>query len=239
MVMRLNTIMPDTNTPAVSREFSSTDGKRGIVGAAILLGAVACYWLVLPVIQSMIIPRAAGGADGTWVVRPEGPLRVCAAAVMACVTVPFLARPLKRKWANEDAVSGSRYDPLAGRPVKRALFVLKAIVLLIVWGAGLMLYLFSWETIGPNGIEQHLPWTTLRHSFGDIASLETIPEGRRSDTLGKDGPWYAVRLRSGRSMTWSLDNEGMTRDELTAVTTFVAQRSGLEWMIRSDTRRTR
>jgi hypothetical protein len=237
--MRLNTTMPDTNTPAVSRGFGRTDGKRGIVAAAILLGSVACYWLVLPLIQSMIIPRAPGGANGPWVVRPEGPLRICAAAVLACVTVPFLAGPLKRKWDNEDAASGSRYDPLAGRPVKRALFVLKAIVLLTVWGAGLMFYLLSWETIGPDGMKEHLPWATLRHPFQDVASLETIPEGLRSDTLGKDGPWYAVKLRSGRTMTWSLDNEGMTRDELAAMTTFVAQRSGMAWGFRGDARRAR
>ena len=99
-----------------------------------------------------------------------------------------------------------------------------------------MFYLLSWETVGPDGIEQHLPWTTLHHSFQDVSALETIPNSERSDALKQNGPWYSVKLRSGRSITWSLDNEGMTHDELTAMATFVARRSGLAWARRSDAR---
>ena len=37
--------------------------------------------------------------------------------------------------------------------------------------------------MGPDGIEQHLPWTARDHSFQDIKSLETIPDGERSDSI--------------------------------------------------------
>ena len=97
-----------------------------------------------------------------------------------------------------------------------------------------MFYLLSWQTIGSDGIEEHLAWTTRHHSFQDIESLETIPDGERSDFLNEDGPWYSVKLQSGRDITWSLENEGITKDELTAMAAFIANRSGLAWARRSE-----
>ena len=234
--MRDGTTTSDRDTPALSRSFSRSDVKRGGISIAILVVVVACYWFLLPGIQSQIIPDAPGGTDGPWVLRPILALRFGAMAVMAAVTAPLIAGPLRRKWTHEDAASGSRYDPFAGRPVDRAFFLFKGVLLLIVYASALMFYLLSWATIGPAGIEQHLPWTTLHHSFQDIASLETIPEGERSASLNQNGPWYSINLRSGRNITWSLDNEGITQDELTAISTFVAQRSGLAWARRSDAR---
>ena len=234
--MRDGTAIPDIDTPAISRNFSRADGKRAIISMAIFVGVCVCYWFMLPGIQSKIIPHVASGPSGPWVLRPILAFHFGAVAVMASVTVPLIAGPLKRKWKHEDAALGSRYDPFAGRPVKRVLFVLGGTLLLIIYAAALMFYLLSWETVGPDGIEQHLPWATLHHSFQDIASLETIPDGERSDSLNRNGPWYSIKLRSGRSITWSLNNEGTTQDELTAMTTFVAQRSGLAWATRSDAR---
>jgi len=228
--------MPETDAPAISRSFSRTDGKRAIISVAILLVVGTCYWFMLPLIQSTIVPDAPGGASGPWVLRPILAFHFGAAAVMASLTVPLIAGPLKRRWQHEDAATGSRYDPLAGRPVARGLFVFKGMLLLIVYAGALMFYLLSWQTVGPDGIEQHLPWSTLHHSFDDIASLETIPDGERSDSLKQNGPWYSIRLRSGRSITWSLENEGTTQDELAAMAAFVARRSGLAWARRSDTR---
>lgn len=234
--MRDGTAIPDTDTPAISRNFSRVDGKRAIISIALFVSVGVCYWLMLPVIQSKIIPYVASGPSGPWVLRPILPARFGAMAVMTSVTFPFVAVPLKRKWKHEDAALGSRYDPFAGRPVQQTLFVLRGIFLLIVYASALVFYLLTWQIVGPDGIEQHLPWATLHHSFQDIASLETIPDGERSDSLNRDGPWYSIKLRSGRSITWSLDNEGTTQDELTAMTTFVAQRSGLAWVTRSDAR---
>ena len=234
--MRDGATTSDRDAPAILRNFSRLDGKRAVISIAMFVVVGACYWFMLPAIQSQIIPDATGGTNGLWVLRPIFAFHFFAMGVMTSVTVPLIARPLKRKWKHEDAALGSRYDPFAGRPVKRALFMIKGVLLLIVYAAAPMFYLLTWETIGPDGIEQHLPWTTLHHSFQDIASLETIPNGERSESLNQVGPWYSIKLRSGRSITWSLDNEGITQDELTAMTTFVAERSGLAWARRSDAR---
>lgn len=234
--VRDGTAIPATDTPAISRSFSRADGKRAIIIIAIFMGVGACYWFMLPAIQSKIIPHVASGPSGPWVLRPILAFHFGAVAVMTSVTVPLIMGPLRRKWKHEDAALGSRYDPFAGRPGKPALFLLRGIFLLIVYAAALPFYLLSWETVGPDGIEQRLAWVTLHHSFQDIASLETIPAGERSESLRQNGPWYSIELRSGRSITWSLDNEGTTQDELTAIATFVAQRSGLAWATRSDAR---
>lgn len=228
--------MPDANSPAMSRDFRRVDGKRAIVSIAVLVVAGACYWFMLPGIQSWMIPGAPGGAIGPWLLRPILAFHFGAVAVMASVTVPIIAGLLRRMWEREDAAPGSRYDPFAGRPGKRALFVLKGALLLLIYAASLMFYLLSWTKIGPDGIVQRLPWSTLHHSFQDVALLKTIPDGERSDSLKQNGPWYSIKLRSGRSITLSLDNEGTTPDELTAMTTFVAERSGLTWGRRRDTR---
>lgn len=50
----------------------------------------------------------------------------------------------------------------------------------------------------------------------------------------KGGP--PIYLKSGRSLTLSDDNDGATRNELSAMTIFIANSSGLEWTRRSDAR---
>ena len=228
--------MPDIDTPAISRSFSRVDARRAVIGIAIFVAVGACYWFLLPGIQSRIIPDAPGGTNGPWVLRPIFAVHFGAVAVMTTLTMPFIAGPLRRKWQHEDAALGSRYDPFAGQSVKNVLFLLKGTVLILVYTSALMFYLLSWVTIGSDGIEQHLPWTTLHHSFQDIESLETIPDGERSESIKQNGPWYSVKLQSGRDITWSLENEGITQDELTAMAAFVADRSGLAWERRRDTR---
>lgn len=218
-----------------TRDFGRTDGKRALISVGALVFVFACYWLLLPVLQSQLIPDAPGGARGPWVLRPILAFHFGAVGVMACLTAPLITDFLRRRWANEDAALGSRYDPFRGRPGQRALFVLRGGALLLVYAASLMFYLLSWTRIGPDGIEQRLPWTRLRHDFGDVVSLTTIPDGERSESLRQNGPWYSIELRSGRTIILSLDNEGTRPDELEAMATFVADRSGLSWVTRSDT----
>jgi hypothetical protein len=189
---------------------------------------------MLPAVQALIIPTAPGGKNGPWVVRPTLATHFGAVAIMAAVTFPLITRPLQRLWKREDAALGTRYDPLRGRPVKRVLLFVAAFLLLAVYASALAFYLFSWTTIGPAGIEDHLPWKTVNHSFQDIVSLETIPDGERSESISQNGPWYSIKFKSGRSIRLSDDIEGCTRDELSAMTTYIAEQSGLEWEQRKD-----
>jgi hypothetical protein len=194
------------------------------------------YWFILPAIQALIIPNAPGGNSGPWVVRPILAFHFGAVAVMAAVTLPLLARPLQQLWKHEDAALGTRYAPFHGRPVKRGLLLIKGFLLLAIYASGMVFYLFSWTIIGPDGIEQRLPWTTLNHSFQDVVTLEKIPEGERSDSIKQNGPWYSIKLKSGRSITLSDNNEGITSDELRALAAYIADRSGRTWARRSDAR---
>src|SRR5262245_22917499 len=115
--------MADTENSITPRGFSRTDAWRAFVNIAIMGVVGVCYWFMLPAIQSWIIPDAVGGRTGPWVLRPILAFHFGAVAVMACVTVPFIVWPLRRRWEREDAALGTRYDPLYGRPVKRVLMV--------------------------------------------------------------------------------------------------------------------
>jgi hypothetical protein len=228
--------MSNAETPVVPRGFTKVDAKRAFISVAILAIVSVCYWFALPAVQSLIIPSAPSGRYGPWVLRPILAFHFGAVVVMAAVTLPLITWPLWRVWAREDAASGTRYDPFQGRRIKHALLIVKSLLLLVLYAAALLFYLFSWEFIGPDGIEERLPWTTLNHSYQDISSLETIPAGQRSESISKDGPWYSVKFKGGRSITLSDDNEGITFEELTAMTAFIADRSGLVWERRRDAR---
>jgi hypothetical protein len=155
---------------------------------------------------------------------------------MAAATVPLIIRPLRKVWAREDADLGSRYDPFHCVLALRVLFFVKGLLLLAVYAAALVFYLFSWTKVGPDGIEQRLPWATLNHTFGDILSLEMIPDGERSESLRQNGPCYSVTFKGGRYLSLSADNEGTTHEELRALTAYIADRSGLRWARRADAR---
>jgi len=226
----------DTSTSFGRRGFSRVDAKRSFTWLAILCVAAVGYWFMLPALQSLVIPSAAGGRTGPWVLRPIVAFRFGAMAMMSCVTVAVIMPRLRRVWDREDAVLGTRYDPFSRQPLKRALVVLQSLLLALLYAAALIFYLFSWDVVGPDGIEEHLPWARLTHSFQDIVSLEMIPEGQRSDSISRNGPWYSIKLRSGRSITLSDDNEGITPEELTAMASFVANHSGLVWARRGDAR---
>jgi len=222
--------------PTATRDFSRPDAKRMFLTLACFVCVGACNWLLLQLIQSQVIPKGVGGDNGPWVIRPILAFHFGAMAIMTAVSLLILLAPLQRKWKREDTAAGTRYDPFTDQPLKQIRFIVASLLLLIVYGASLLFYLFSWTTIGPKGIVEHLPWGTLNHPFTDIASLECIPDGMRSATLQQDGPWYSINLRSGRSIRLSLDNEGLTSKDLIAVKEFVAARTRLAWAKRTDAR---
>ncbi len=226
--------MSDEKTPLMSRGITGRDALRGVISIAILAILCVCYWFALPAVQSPIIPRAPGGKDGPWVVRPILAVHFVAVAVLAAVTLPLITWPLWRIWKREDVALGTQFQPFQGQTGTYALLVVKASLLLAVYAVGLLFYLFSWTFIGPSGIEECLPWTTLHFSFQDISSLETIPSGERDESISKDGPRYTVKFKGGRSIEMSEENEGTTLDELTAMATFIAERSGRSWVRWSD-----
>jgi hypothetical protein len=101
--------MSDAETPTIPRRFSGIDAKRAFINGALLAVVALCYWFILPVIQSLIIPNAPGGRNGPWVVRPILAFHFGAMAVMAAVTLSLISRPLQRVWARED--SALKTDP--------------------------------------------------------------------------------------------------------------------------------
>lgn len=229
--------MSITDNPSGSRSFSGIDAKRAFISVAILTVICTCYWFLLPAIQSLIIPSAHGGNNGPWVVRPIFAFHFGAVAVMAAVTMPLITWPLRNAWKRHDAALGTQYIPFQNQPTKRGLFFVWGCLLLVVYASALLFYLLSWDRIGLEEIEQHLPWATVKHSYQDIAMLEMIPNGKWSDSVKKEGPWYSIVLRNGQTISLSDDNEGTTSDDLRAMTAYIANRSGLSWIQKSDVRK--
>jgi hypothetical protein len=228
--------MHDADLPVTSRNFSRVDARRAFSFLGTLVFVGAGYWFILPALQSQIIPNAPGGAAGPWVVRPILAFHAGAAAVLACLTVPLILGPVQKQWKREDAALSTRYDPFRGQPAARAAIMIKGGLLFLIYGCAFAFYLFSWTIIGPDGVEERLPWGKRKHAFQDINSLEAIPDGQRSDSIAQNGPWYSLTFQRGGSITLSHDNEGTTPAELTAMTSHIAKRSGLVWRRRADVR---
>lgn len=196
---------------------------------------VSC-WFSLPVIQSLIIPVNLEGVNEHWHLRPILAIRFGATAIMSTVIFQPVVGLLHKRWASEDVLTGDYYNLFHKNLFLRILFILKVSVLAIVYTAAFVLYLFSSTVIGPKSIQQHLLWITLNHSYDDIETLSMIPDNERSDSLKKNGPWYSVEFKSGRSIDFSLDNEGATKKELHEIANHIAQRSGLTWKKVSDSK---
>lgn len=203
-----------------------------ILVSMFLIGFV--YWNWLTAIQALIIPDMPGGTNGPWLIRPDLSFHFGATAVLFVVTVVPLARLLQQLRQREDN-RGKSADPGADR--RRRLLIIKGNLLGIFYVVALGFSLLSWTVIEEKGIQQRLPWTTRSYSYADITELECIPDGEWNESAKQKGPWYKVKFKSGQILEMSLNNEGETREELSTISKFIADRSGREWAKRADARR--
>jgi hypothetical protein len=174
------------------------------------------YWFALGAVQSLIIPSGPGGRFGPWVVRPSPYVHFIAVMCMAMATFMLVT------WLREGERMRARGDGTLFR-------LLLSTTLL---SAGLLLWHLSvWEFIGPDGIEQRLPWTMEKHSYQDISSLELRPEFPlpHGIYLTTDRLSYSITFKDGSSMTLTNNSEDITSEEWRAMIDFIAKRSGLVW----------
>lgn len=215
-------------------------GRLDIPRFATVLIAMAltfsAFYFLLPVLQRLTLPTAPGGVSRPWVLRPILAVHFCACAFMTAVSVPLILRSFRRRWQLQDGLLGTRFDPFHQRPGRRVALYAKGLLLFGIYGLALLFYLLSWEMIGPNSVEQHFLWTTRRHTYGQITSLATLPNGMRSNSLAKSGPWYEVHFADGKTLDFGKENEGTTDAELATIASFIAARSGQPWKIREDAR---
>jgi hypothetical protein len=210
---------------------SRVDAKRGAIGVLLLVTTFGAWFLVMPWIQVLFIPKAVGGAKGPWIIRPILAMHVCACFIAAAVSMPLFTRGLRERRKAQDAAAGTRYDPFRRHPLLKIVHF-KGYLLILVYAAALLFYLFSWTIVSPAGIEERFPWGSRAHRFDQIYALETIPSGEHNETLQKTGPWFNVTFRDGRSFSFGHDNEGLSESESAAIAKYLAERSGKEWQTR-------
>ena len=224
------------NWPVEYQGFRRIHLGRMLVTFGLMVAFFAASFFLLPLIQSWILPKAPGGISGPWIVRPIIASHFCACAIITAVSAAVVLRPIARRWRAADAERGIQFDPFNGRPAAKIALYTKGILLLMIYGFSLVAYLLSWTAVGPEGIEEHLPWGTRKYSYHRIVALQSIPRGFRSDAPVKNGPWNCVKFDDGREVTLSHDNEGLTPAELDSIAAFIADRAGHHWDVREDAR---
>jgi hypothetical protein len=219
------------------RGYGLTDARRGAIMLVVMLLSFALWYVLLPLLQSAILPAMPDGQDGPWLVRPARELRILASAFLSAALLPLLSVHFRRAWKEQDRVEGSRYDPFHGRPWRKARVWLAGSVLLFIYGACVPFYLYSWHTVSANGIERRSPLGGSRHAFAQIHSLEMIPPGTYSKAFRKYGPWYHVEFVDGAEFNFDRGNEGSAPSELAAIARYIARQSGKTWRTAPDARK--
>jgi hypothetical protein len=194
--------------------------RSGII-IAIFAAVGVVYWFVLPVVQTLLLPDAPGGTSGPWIVRPEKTTHIFTVMALGAVTTPLLVWPLSRVWKRQDIALGSKYVSFQRRTAWFYAVMIQGLLLAVVYASAILFYLFSWTVISPDGIEQHLPWTTRKYPFQSVSSLRI---SRRNNDLV-----YEIYTQDGNYLPFSKSNEGTTSDELAAMTAFIAARTGQQW----------
>jgi hypothetical protein len=225
--------------PERIRQFKLRDGARMLGFLSALAAIFAASFFILPELQGLLVPAAPGGQMGPWVIRPILALHFGACGVAAAALTPLATAPLRRRWRAQDAAEGTRFDLFHNRPAARVVLYIKGTLLVGIYLISLVFYLLSWTVIGPDGVDEHLPWGVRHHALSSIASLTVIPDGFHVDSLAKNGPWYEVGFEEGRRVTFGEDNEGISKPELAAAAEFLASRSGRAWQIARDAHRCR
>lgn len=226
-----------SETPTLpQRDFSDVDAKRLAIILAVVAVWFICNWFALSAVSAVMLPADVGGKSGPWIIRPIRGVHFGATAVMAAITCPLILAPIQRNWPREDVELGSQYIPLQGRPLKSRL-LLKSFLLFIGYSVCFAFYLLSWTKIGPDGIQYRLPWSTTLYQYREIQALEAIPEGERSESITQNGPWYEIKMKDGSRITFSLDNEGTSTEEMASIALYAADQSGLRWMRRRDSKK--
>jgi len=212
------------------------DAARSATVLGLLIVTFAAWFFVLPWIQMIFLPTASGGATGPWVIRPPLPVRFCACAILAATTMALLLRFLRKRWNAQDAAAGTQYDPYLNRPLAKAGPYIAGSALVLIYSAALLIYLFSWAFVGPNGIAEHSLWIRRNHAFDQVMLLETIPHGTSRTAASKDGPQYTVFFTDGRKFSISIDNEGCSEADVSAIAKYIAERSNKQRLVRAGGR---
>lgn len=183
------------------------------------------YFFALPVIQSIVVPYAPGGDSGPWLVRPIEAMRFGSAAFLTAITGPVITSgPLRKLWQPHRELDSSIIPKHSFRYYR---YMVKGFLLMLVSAVAMAMYLFSWSYIGPDGIKQRFLWKSAYHTYDEIRALRIVFPALQSEAA--KGLKYCVDFK-GPDVTFGLENEGMTAQEVQALSMFIATRSGREWI---------
>jgi hypothetical protein len=216
---------PTPTAPKTVADAMTTAGRMAVVLLA--LGATfGLAWVALPILRAALLPVAPPGG---WVLGPPLAFRFAACAVISACTLPFVLRPLGRRWRARDlAARGAPIDPLANAPGVRSARLVQGAILLVVYAIGGAFYFASHTEVLPDRIVIQTPLGARSYAYAQIAALE------REAPVGGQPERYAMRFDDDRWGYFSTDAEGTTEAEIAAIAAHVSARAGLRW---TDTER--
>lgn len=185
------------------------------------LGAIfGTAWLVLPLAQRLLLPRAP--AVG-WVIGPGNGFHLGASACVVCLLGPFVSRRAQRMM-RESGIKGRKPglgDWIAGIFVQCLFFM------------ALLFYFTSWTVIDEGGVHQRALWIRRHYAFGDVRRQEELPEGYRAGEGYLTGHAYVMAMKDDfrvRVSRYEFDNPELSEETIRAIAKFVSERTGREWV---------
>lgn len=198
-----------------------------IARIALVLGSLGAlfgaFWIVLPIVRAWMLPEAGG--DLLWVIGPPTALRFGACTVLSALTLPFLLRPLGRRWREQDrAARGQPTDAVVERGISRPALLIRGGLLFVIYAIAGMFYFASHAEVRDATITFHSLLGARAYRYDQVVALQhQAPEGGQVDR-------YAMEFDDERWGYFDASCEGTTDGEIRAIAQHVSLRARQPWI---------
>lgn len=212
--------IPPSTPPSNEVDLRAMRVRVGLVIVLFLL-CFGALWVLLPIARVAFLPTVPAGS---WVLGPPRPFRFAACAVLCSLVMPFVFRPIGRRWINADiARRGAPMDPTSHRPQTRLGTMLKGGLLFVVYAFGGGLYVASSTEVHPDKLVVRSLFSTRTYAMTQIRALE------RNPPVGGQPERFVIRFDDRRVCNFTEEDEGASRAQVEAIAAHLAARTSLEW----------
>jgi len=201
------------------------DYQRGFLFIGVIFVTGAVFFFLLGWVRWLFLPNFSD-LKNHWQIGPIYAMRIGAAAFLAIISSPVVIRPFRKRWQAEDQKSGTRVDGTASWNLFTKIKIyFSAVLLIVVYAFGLIIYCTVSTEITPKGIQQSAFFQLRKYQWSDVVRLTEIPEGYRDDRLKLNGPHYWIHLSDGKEIDFSTSNEGLTQKDIQQIVRFLESKT--------------
>jgi hypothetical protein len=207
----------------LARRERTTQRPRVAARIAVVLVSLALvfglYWLALGVVRGWMLPHAHD--EVLWVIGPAHVLRFGACAVFSALTLPFVLRPLGRRWREQD--QRERGTPIATHRTGQLALLIRGGLLFVVYAVCGLFYFASYGEVRDASITFHSPLGARTYAYDRITALHHFPpEGGQVDR-------YGIEFDDARWGYFDADCEGLDAAAALAIADHVSRHAGRSW----------